>query len=262
MQTKLSISIVTFNNIKTINQCIESLIKYLPPEINSSIYIIDNASSDNTYATLCQLENKYKIIKIKKMSKNIGYGMAHNSVLSILESDFHLYCNPDIIAKKNFIEPLVELLNDDKEIGLVVPKILDLAGAHQFLCRRYPGISDLILRRSPQFLKKIFIKKLKHYEMKDVDSSKNIEVQCASGAFVLCRTPYLKLIKGFDSRYFLYFEDFDMTRNFQINSFKTVYTPNAEVFHEGGYASRKSVKIAFIHLISAVKYFYKWGLKL
>ena len=59
----------------------------------------------------------------------------------------------------------------------------------------------------------------------------------------------------------LYFEDFDMTRKFQKNSYKTIYTPTSIVFHEGGFASRKSLKIALIHIMSAIKYFQKWGWK-
>ena len=106
MHTKLSISIVTYNNIKIINKCLESLISYLPKDINTSIYIIDNASTDNTYDAIERLEKKYKIINIKKMPENLGYGSAQNTILGELESDFHLYCNPDIIAKKKFIEPL------------------------------------------------------------------------------------------------------------------------------------------------------------
>ncbi|MDB4037941.1 glycosyltransferase family 2 protein [Candidatus Thioglobus sp.] len=261
MPISLSISIVTFNNREIIDKCIESLIKYLPKELDVSIYCIDNASSDGTYENLKAFEKKHEKIRVRKTHYNLGYGGAHNSILEELDSDFHLYCNPDIIAKKNFIEPLIKLINSDKRIGLVVPKILDLNGNSQFLSRRYPGVGDLILRRSPKFIKNIFKKKLSHFEMSDIDSSVITEVPCASGALVLCRTKALKIIKGFDRRYFLYFEDFDMTRMFQEHSYKTIYTPDSIVYHEGGFASRKSVKIVIIHIRSAIQYFQKWGWK-
>ena len=261
MPIKLSISIVTYNNRKIINKCLESLINYLPKDIDVSFYVIDNASNDGTYESLEVFEKKYKIINIRKMPHNLGYGRAHNTILGELESDYHLYCNPDIIAKNDFIKPLIETINTDKRIGLVVPKVIDLSGNPQFLSRRYPGVSDLILRRSPTIFKKLFKEKLGHYEMNDIDSSINVEVPCASGALVFCRTADLKMINGFDSRYFLYFEDFDMTRKFQKNSYKTIYTPTSIVFHEGGFASRKSLKIALIHIMSAIKYFQKWGWK-
>jgi GT2 family glycosyltransferase len=261
MPISLSISIVTFNNKETINKCIESLIKHLPKEIDVIIYCIDNASSDGTFENLMAFEKKHEKIRIRKNQYNLGYGGAHNSILDELESDFHLYCNPDIIAKKNFIEPLIKLMKSDKKIGLVVPKILDFKGNSQFLNRRYPGVGDLILRRSPKYIKNIFKKKLSHFEMSDLDDSVPSEVPCASGAIVLSRTKALKIIKGFDRRYFLYFEDFDMTRMFQEKSYKTFYTPDSAVYHEGGFASRKSFKVAIIHIRSAIKYFQKWGWK-
>ena len=60
MPIKLSVSIVTYNNKKTINKCLESLINFLPKDMDVSFYVIDNASNDGTYQTLEILEKNMK----------------------------------------------------------------------------------------------------------------------------------------------------------------------------------------------------------
>jgi GT2 family glycosyltransferase len=261
VETKISVSVVTYNNESTINECIDSLITFLPKKSTIKVYVIDNCSQDGTYNILRNLSKKYDLIKISSCKYNLGYGRAQNTIISKLESDYHLFCNPDIILNENSLNPLIKCMEKDDKIGVVAPKTLNLDGSVQRLNRRYPGVGDLFLRRSPEFLKRVFKEKLNHYEMSDLDDSLTSEIPCISGALVLCRTPFLKKINGFDNRYFLYFEDFDMTRSFQKNGYKTLYCPDSTAFHIGGYASRKSLKILFIHIVSAIKYFQKWGWK-
>ena len=261
MLTFLSVSVVTHNNESTINKCIDSFIKYLPKNLKVKIYAIDNASEDCTYNCLQNLSKKYKMIKISKCPMNIGYGRAQNTILQELESNYHLFCNPDIISRENFLDPLIKCMDANAKIGIIAPKTLNLDGTVHWSNRRYPGVGDLVLRRSPECVKRLFKQKLNYYEMKDIDHSLITEVPCISGAIVLCRTSILKKINGFDNRFFLYFEDFDMARLFQKNGYKTVYCPETSVFHIGGFASRKSLKIKFIHIMSAIKYFQKWGWK-
>lgn len=72
------------------------------------------------------------------------------------------------------------------------------------------------------------------------------------------RTSELKRLGGFDERYFMYFEDADISRRFYQNS-DIVYYPKVSVVHLAHRESHKNVKLLRIHLKSAIQYFNKWG---
>jgi GT2 family glycosyltransferase len=82
----LSIAIVTYNNEKIILRCIESIISHIN-DLTYQIYVIDNNSSDNTVDTLKKFHDKIILIQNKK---NVGFGTAHNQVISLLDSRYHL----------------------------------------------------------------------------------------------------------------------------------------------------------------------------
>ena len=68
----------------------------------------------------------------------------------------------------------------------------------------------------------------------------------------------LKEIGGFDKRYFMYMEDYDLCRRIG-QKYRTVFYPKAEIIHEHGKASYRSRKMMLLHVSSAIKYFNKWG---
>jgi hypothetical protein len=72
----------------------------------------------------------------------------------------------------------------------------------------------------------------------------------------------LKKVGGFDPRFFMYFEDADLSRKLQAEGFKTVYYPYVNITHLWQRESQKRLKMALIFMISGVKYFQKWGWKL
>ena len=103
-------------------------------------------------------------------------------------------------------------------------------------------------------------KLLREYAMLDRDLSKPTDIENATGCFMFIRTSLFKEIGGFDSRYFMYFEDCDLTREVNQRS-RTVYYPGATVFHEWGRESKKNFKLKLIQINSMISYFGKWGLK-
>ena len=67
--------------------------------------------------------------------------------------------------------------------------------------------------------------------MRDIGYDKSYDVPFVSGAFMFCRTHVLKEIGGFDERFFLYFEDADLSRRVQNHGYRTVYFPDVSVIH-------------------------------
>ena len=93
--------------------------------------------------------------------------------------------------------------------------------------------------------------------MRDVDLSKPTPIQFATGCFMGIRTRLFEQIGGFDQRYFLYFEDADLTR--EVNQIScAMYLPDVVVTHAWHRAHRRSLKALWRTCRSMCQYFCKW----
>jgi len=251
-------SIVTYNTPTT---DLEKIIKcFQKINLNFKLWISDNSETD----ALRSFFEKINDDRIEYIFNNAnkGFGEGHNRIIKKVASDpklseFHLAINADIYFKENTIEKIVEYMKEHEEIGQIGPKITDLEGEFSYTCRLFPTPMNLILRRFLPF-KKIVDKMDYDYEMRWANFEKIMEVPILSGCFIFSRTAVLKEIGGFDKRYFMYMEDYDLCR--QIGQkYKVIYYPEVEIFHEHGKASYKSKKLMMFHIKSAIKYFNKWG---
>lgn len=249
-------SIVIYNNPpEMIRRAIES---FLSCSLNIKLLVIDNSPTDALKSSLIDLPIQYHFY-----GSNAGYGRGHNKALEMCSnSKYHVIINPDIIITPFTVETLASFMNDNTDIGLVCPKILNEDGSLQYLNKRYPTVFNLFARRFiPVSLHYLIQRRLDRYEMKDVGYEDICDVECISGCFMFCRTEVLKAAGGFDDRYFMYFEDFDLSRKIQQKGFRTVFCPHATVTHLWERASHKSVKMTWVFIVSMFRYFNKWGWK-
>jgi GT2 family glycosyltransferase len=231
-------------------------------DLKVSIFIVDNDSEDNDLRAWLSGQGFEGLNWISGQG-NIGFGRAHNLVLEEVSSDFHLILNPDVDISTEGISNGLNFFTEHPECGLITPVTTDKDGQKQVLCKMYPTILDLTLRGfAPVWLKSIFSKRLDEYAMKGINTeSVYWDPPIVSGCFMLFRTEVLKGLGGFDPRFFLYFEDFDLSlRASKIT--KVAYVPSVKIVHYGGEAARKGLKhiVFFVH--SAVMFFNKHGWKI
>lgn len=194
---------------------------------------------------------------------NVGYGRANNLVLARLHSDLHLVANPDVELERDALAAAIEALNRDASVGVVAPSVCGPDGARQYLCKRYPSVWVLFLRGfAPRFLRRRYAAALDHYEMRDVPPEAPFApVPLASGCFMLMRTTLFTRLGGFDPRFFMYFEDYDLSLRAGRES-TVAYVPAARIVHHGGEASRKGVRHVLWFLRSAWRFFATHGWKI
>ena len=195
--------------------------------------------------------------------KNLGFGKGHNVALSLpISSSYHLILNPDVYFQPQVISELISYMEQKTEVGLVQPKVLFPNGDIQYLCKRYPSLFIFFARRFlPKYLQHFFIKKLNHYEMRDLDMIEPSEVLLLSGCFMLFRKKYLDEIGYFDDNYFMYCEDFDLS--IRMNEcYKNVFYPNVFIYHSWERGAHKSWKLSITFMRSIVLFFNKHGWKI
>jgi hypothetical protein len=190
---------------------------------------------------------------------NTGYGGGHNLAAHEASSDLHLVLNPDVdLAEQALAQGVEELL--DPTVVLVAPRVAADDGAPEFLCRRYPSVLVLLLRAfAPAFVRRQFVSRLERYEMRDVCSGTDrADIVLASGCFMLLRSAAFRAVGGFDERYFLYFEDYDLSMRLAGQG-ALRFQPAMAIIHHGGYAASKGWRHIGLFIRSGYRFFSQYG---
>ncbi|MGY8932343.1 MAG: glycosyltransferase, partial [Flavobacteriales bacterium] len=118
---------------------IDWLKKFLPVIIDKSpmanIYIADNASNDNSVEFV---NSTFPSVNIIQNLYNDGYAKGYNDALSKLTAKYFVLINSDIEVTDNWIEPIINLMENDMSISACQPKILNYNNKNQF---EYAGAS-------------------------------------------------------------------------------------------------------------------------
>jgi GT2 family glycosyltransferase len=252
----ITAAIVLYNSHT--EKLLQAINSFLNSELSIRLFLIDNSPTDD----LKILANDSRIEYLHNPS-NPGFGAAHNiAIKKSIENDskYHLVLNPDIYFSPGNLEKLFLFMEENKEVGHVMPKVLYPDGSMQYLCKTYPNPFDLFARRfMPGFMKKWFKKRMDHYEYKDHDyDSIMYDIPYLSGCFMFLRNKTLEQVGLFDDRIFMYIEDADLTRRF-LETSRTAYYPEAVVYHHFEKGSHKNWKLMWYSIHGAWIYFNKWG---
>lgn len=237
------------NNLDIVEKTIDSFLNTTIE--NKRLYIVDNSTTN-----ALEKEFNHPLIEYQFVGDNIGFGAGHNKVLEKVKntSDYHLILNPDVEFNSDVIPSLVNVIERDKDVAMIAPKVIFPSGEHQHTCRKYPTFLEMISRRL-----KVFKNYTQNHEYRDLDLSKPFYPEFIHGCFYIFKTEDFVKIGGFDERYFLYMEDVDICRKIDQLGKKKLYYPNVQITHILKKESSKSVRLFFTHLNSSFKYFKKWG---
>lgn len=247
-------SIVAFKNDEVVlRKVIDS---FLRTDLKVNLFVIDNSPTDDL-RDICDRENVQYIFN----NNNLGFGAAQNLIIDKAsgKSKYHLILNPDVYFPPGTLEKIFTFMETNVDIGCLMPKVLSPEGEVQYLCRLLPSPLNLLLRRFGAKTIKGFLWEINFkYEMKFSNYEKIMDVPYLSGAFMFIRSEALAKVGKFDSRFFMYMEDVDLSR--RINKyFRNVYFPDVFIHHEYAKGSYKNPVLLKYHISSAIKYFNKWG---
>lgn len=251
---KISVGIVSYNSHADIRGCLKSLKESTDTKnINLDIFIYDNCSSDVKILKK-MIKSEHPDVNLIEGKENKGFGYGHNQIISRLDSEFHLILNPDIEFSQDSINKLISYIKKDTSIGLITPEIRNQDNSIQHLPKVFPKIR-FVLSSTFSILRKYRT----DYTMSNPIIEKPTDIEICTGCFMLTRTKYLKKINGFDERFFLYFEDFDLSMKIREHG-RIVYYPLTNVTHAWHRDTKKKIKPFLLQVISMFKFYNKWGL--
>jgi hypothetical protein len=251
---QISASIVVYkNNPGDVVSAVKSV---LSAPMRVMCTVVDN--SRTPAVRQCVTESGAKYIYAQR---NLGFGSGHNLALrpDCGVSEYHLALNPDVQFAAEISNALYHFMNDNQDIGLVMPQIRYPDGTDQRLCKQFPSPLTLITRRFLSGIgRSMFAKQLSRYELRHLDLGTVGEIPCLLGCFMFIRSAALREVGFFDERYFMYMEDVDLCRRIGAR-YKIVLYPKVAVTHGYTKGSYRDPKLLKYHLQSAFRYFCKWG---
>jgi len=260
---KLSIIITTYKSPELLKVCLESIQK----DCSISDKEIIVAESFSQEETRLMMQEDFPEVKYFPFKENVGFGFLVRRAYANAKGDYILILNGDIIVKKDSIEKLLTLLENNSEIGLAGPKLLNFNETLQPSCFRFYTPLTILYRRT--FLGRFpFAQKhLDRFLMKEIDHSQKQEADWIMGSALMTSRKAIERVGLMDERFKMYFEDTDWCRRFWEKGYKVIYFPEAQMYHYHGKGSdSKSVwksiflnHLTWIHIISAIKFFLKYA---
>jgi GT2 family glycosyltransferase len=259
---KVSIIIVNYNHKYFPRMCVEAIEKSVI-DVPFEIIVVDNNSKDESIHMLRAMEKEGRIHLIES-PENIGYGKGNNLGVKQAKGEYVVISNPDVFVNPDTMKTLLTHLEKNSDIGIIGPRLRYYNGDTQPSCRRHMTFFDLVIKRT--FLKKLppFQKRLKHYLMEDFNHNDIQDVDLITGAYFMMRKEVYEEVSGFDPRYFLFMEDYDLCLTLHKRGYRVVYFPKSEALHYHKRLSGGNImwllgrKVFWFHLMSAIKYFWKW----
>lgn len=213
---KISFIIVNYQSEKYLQKCISS-IKEKVLKADCEIIVVNN-DAHNLEAEL--LEG----IKLINMGKNVGYGTACNAGAREARGEILCFLNPDTEIISDNIKELLDEFSNSQNIAIIGPKFINENNSIQ------EWITGVEITLWDVILNNVGVKRSK----KIWESKVSVECAWVSGAAMFIRKILFEELKGFDERFFMYFEDIDLCKRAHNAGYKILYFPDFVIKHFGG----------------------------
>lgn len=234
----VDIIIVNYESTTHLLRCLESIRRSMKEGIGN-IYVLDNGSGND----INHVAAFYPEVKITQNEKNIGFSRAVNIGLRLSTQKYVLLMNPDIVVRKNFFTTILPYMENNQDIGIIGPKILDSDGLVEGSARAFPSMLTAFFGRK-SFLTRYFpnnpISRANILTTLSKDNEPVI-VDWISGACMLVGKQAVDDVGPMDERFFIYWEDADWCRRMWEKGYKVAYYPEAVAEHVGGASSNKNL---------------------
>ena len=202
----VTLSIVTYNSEKWLDAFFKSLFRQQLPCDQIALCLLDNGSTDNTFAWLIKqhsaLANKFASVQLHQ-GANIGFGAGHNHNLALAHTPFFWVTNVDLEFEPGTLTTLLHAAEQDVE---------------QFKTHGGAKVAAWECRQKP-------------YEHPKDYHPVSGETSWCSSACVLFKTDAIKAVNGYEPLLFLYGEDVELSYRLRDHGFKLKYVPKASVWH-------------------------------
>jgi N-acetylglucosaminyl-diphospho-decaprenol L-rhamnosyltransferase len=184
-------------------------------------------------------------VRVIENPKVQGFGANHNAAFKHAGADYFCVLNPDVRVEDDPFPELITVL-EDTSVAIAAPLVVSPEGTIEDSARRFPTPLSIISKlssRAPRL----------DYEPGSSPSFPD----WVAGMFMLIRSATFREARGFDERYFLYYDDADLCWRVRRAGLQIVHVPSVRVIHAARRASHRDLRYMKWHLTSMVRFFLK-----
>ncbi len=223
---KVAVILLNWNGKHWLNRFLPFVTQSTYPALE--VWVVDNGSTDESVS---YIKSEFPEVKTLLLDKNYGFTQGNNLALPHIDAPYYILLNSDVEVSPGWVEPMVEYMESNPDIGVVQPKIL----AHHAIDRdtfEYAGAAGgWIDALGYPFCKgRVF-----EFIEKDQGQFDEVsEIFWASGACCMIRKSVTDKIGLFEPTFFAHMEEIDFCWRVKNNGFKVIYNPKSVVWHVGG----------------------------
>ncbi len=219
----LAIVILNYNGIKWFDKFLQGVIDYSP---DAAVYVVDNASTDDSVNYLAQ---NFPSVKVIQNQQNLGYAGGYNEGLKLVSEEIYCLLNSDVEVTENWTKPLLALFEKDKNIAAAQPKVLSYKNKNKF---EFAGAGGGFIDNLgyPFCRGRVFF----NLEEDHGQYNDTCEIFWATGACLFIRREDFWNQGGFDSDFFAHMEEIDLCWRLKNEGKKIYYCGESTVYHVGG----------------------------
>lgn len=245
---KFSVIIVNYNGLKYTRQCLESFFQYHSIS-DCEVIVVDNNSSDGSQD---QLPRLFPSIQFIPLPENYGYGRANNIGANSATGDILFFVNNDTIFIREILHEMESIFHAESSIGIAGPKLLNNDRSFQISFGEFPAIQSEHAAKQLSAMAAV--------ESYAPVSDNPLIKDWITGAALAIRREVFEKIKGFDERYFMYFEDIDLCKRVHAIRYRSVVAGSLELIHLGGKSYTKNDQgINYEYRRSQLRYYDKYN---
>ena len=221
---KIAIVILNWNGKKLLETFLPSIVNFSSEK--AEIFVADNASTDES---IFYVKKHFPSVNIIENTINGGYAKGYNDALQAVKANIYCLINSDVEVTENWLSPILEIFDKEKNVAIIQPKILDYKDKYSF---EYAGAAGGFIDffGYPYCRGRVF----NSLEKDNHQFDDTTEIFWASGACFFIRSKVFHELKGFDEDYFAHQEEIDLCWRTQNLGFEIKYVGRSTVFHIGG----------------------------
>ena len=211
-----SIVIPLFNKVEYTAECLASIAEHTDPTLYE-VVLVDNGSTDTTGELLDQLNGDVQIVRNET---NLGFATACNQGARTARGRHLVFCNNDVEARDGWLEPLLEVLDDEPDVAIVGARLLYPDGLVQHGGMRTWQGPDGSIGAS-----------LHPTRVDPSLADRRLELDVVAAAVVAVRRSFFEQAGGFCTDYWNGHEDVDLCLTARSQGLKVVYEPRSTLVH-------------------------------
>lgn len=239
----VSIIIVNFNTEELILNCIDSILKETKG-LSFEIIVVDNASPQRPV----RLSNLSDIHYVQSPA-NVGFGRGNNLGVKYAKGKYLFFLNPDTILLNNAIAIFFHYMEENPDVGVCGGNLFnkDLKPTHSFEIMPPSIISEMFVLLS--------LVNKRGGDFNYTDKSKSVAFIVGADLFI--KTDLFREIGGFDTDFFMYFEETYLCYQVKKCGYGVINVPQAHIIHLIGKSSSFQEKKERMYLKSRKLYLIK-----